>query len=98
LQVFLSQLHRRARLVNRGFQKCVAAIVASHGIFSSSEPWTLTHDYDQSETPADHTCSNESEVASRKIQCIFSAGEVGIVEIETAPVKTLARMREKLAE
>lgn len=105
VQVFLSQLHRRARLVNQAFQQHITAIVrihqyaatdASPGKFlrASSIEAPLTEEWNAAIAAAAAT----ADFGAGQVECIFMGGERAVVEVLPAPVKTLARMREKLTK
>ena len=74
--------------MNAAFQQSILAVVEQHGISAHLDPRDQDGD----------AYAHEDESFIRTVRCIFPNGEFGSVEIQTAPVKTLARMREKLVE
>ena len=109
-QVFLSQLHRRARLLNTSFQQFVAAVVCQHSSTQSSALNDTGGDGSNQLklTPAQQTllsgfwdskASAATAAAGPQVfTCLFTDGQRAQVHVQSAPVKTLARMREKLTK
>uniref|UniRef100_A0A7S4P8H4 Receptor ligand binding region domain-containing protein n=1 Tax=Guillardia theta TaxID=55529 RepID=A0A7S4P8H4_GUITH len=104
--VFISQLHLRAKLINHAFQKRVLQVIQSHevvgrtrshdkeptvhweeAVLGSSDQSTICVDFDD-----DH---NDILHHSITMDCKFEEG-VRRVEVSFAPVKSLARMSQKL--
>ncbi|EKX31446.1 hypothetical protein GUITHDRAFT_122367 [Guillardia theta CCMP2712] len=86
--LFLSQLHSRANLLDQEFQRRVFELVASH---ASASPSLQHHS---------HLASGSSSAGSRSgifVDCDFEDGR-SVVEVCSAPVKRKERMREKLED
>jgi len=87
-EVFLAQLHRRARLLNEGFLHKVIAAIRKHTVEDSAAALAAA---------AGRGHSDPSVV---ELLCQFCGADAGPapVEVHAAPIKTVARMREKLNE
>ena len=101
-EVFISQLHRRAQLLNTAFQQAVLDVLKKHSKggannfvsarkLSSESFCSITSDEQD-------WIKYESSVRKCCVECLFKNGECSAVYFHSAPVKTLARMKEKLAE
>ena len=117
--MFISQLHRRARLINPKFQQRVATVVWRH-----SSPPSGWLDGERTDSASD-SCNfgwspsrsqlpprlaqavrqmrrvaypSPEEQAKCSLECEFADGKHATVEVRAAPIKTVMRMREKLAE
>eukprot|EP00960_Hanusia_phi_P066310 766373-Hanusia_phi.AAC.3 len=104
--VFVAQLHLRAKLVNHAFQKRILQVLQSHEVASSRH----RHDKDSSAISDEliHGASDQSTVCvdfeddrneilqhNIAMYCKFEGG-VHRVEVSFAAVKSIARMRQKL--
>ena len=111
LQVFLSQLHRRARLVNSAFQQDVASIILQHSCEkyiverNASTDFKRVQSQDQQESKLTDTWDAKAfaegpiaECGAGRVECLFSNGQRAAVEVRSAPVKSVLRMREKLVK
>ena len=100
--VFISQLHRRAHLLNYAFQQEVLNVILKHSNrrkckFLSAQ--RLSINYDGGEIfEMKETCSVPNEVGQFSVECCFANGEQAVVNMHSAPVKSLARMKEKISE
>ena len=116
LQVFLSQLFRRARLVNPAFQRSVADVVWRHAAVHAADTGAAGAEADAtarerstslysltgsvaSVWAAAERAAQRADTSTCVVDCVF-AGLIGLgpVEVWAAPIKTMARMREKIVE
>ena len=99
--VFISQLHRRAKLLDAEFHAHLACMVNQHATQQSAGSFLQALDQRSWFKPFAASSlfpfarDKDSEV--RLVACDFQDA-VGVVEVVSAPVKTAARMREKLME
>jgi hypothetical protein len=114
IQVFLSQLFRRARLVNPAFQRRVADIVWLHAAAHDADAEAVDAAYAVGGMRHGSLCSlagpaasvwvvaeraaRRAEMHASAVDCSFAGGVAGSVEVWAAPIKTMARMREKIIE
>ena len=89
-EVFLAQLHMRAELLNSAFLDKVVEITKSHVVLTQGEA-NLPNPNE-----AEKLICHDTKI-SAIYYCQFEQGP-SAVEIHSAPIKTIARMREKLAD
>jgi hypothetical protein len=87
-EVFLSQLHRRALLLNEGFQNRIVQILSQHETVSSVE---IKASDSLAKSTSESTISDQSwrttDAAVVIFECVF-ADCIGKVEVHQAPIKT----------
>uniref|UniRef100_A0A7S0M703 Uncharacterized protein n=1 Tax=Cryptomonas curvata TaxID=233186 RepID=A0A7S0M703_9CRYP len=102
--VFISQLHRRAKLLDGEFQIYLANKIKGHATQKGPDDFfgVLDHNSRYFPTSSSFTAVFPFEELSQGsnvnvVACDF-CDSVGVVEIVAAPIKTIVRMREKLME
>ncbi len=104
-EVFLAQLHRRAVLLNDGFQTRILKILSRYSTVASVESKSSEKDsnvdftgpsapslFSRASTMSEHSRSKNTDSAVLLFDCIFADG-VGTVEVHQAPVKTWVETR-----
>uniref|UniRef100_A0A7S0N6I7 Uncharacterized protein n=2 Tax=Cryptomonas curvata TaxID=233186 RepID=A0A7S0N6I7_9CRYP len=86
--IFVSQLASRAALLNNAFQEAVAGVIRRHSVVVNESG----HGGEEFQLKCYHSLR-----VGTIFCCEFTHG-VGFVEVHKAPVKTVTRMRTKLAE
>ena len=100
-EVFVSQLHHRARLVNGAFQRFVLDVVlrhAAHLVPTKPAAPELGKALGRARPPATSPAGPVEKRGVHAVECAFGDGEEGWVEVHLAGVKAAARMREKLGK
>jgi hypothetical protein len=100
-EVFVSQLHHRARLVNGAFQRFVLDVVLRHATqLSPTEQDTpvAAKGHSRPQPPTTLPTGSRGERGVHAVECAFGDGDEGWVEVHLAGVKSAARMREKLGK
>ena len=102
--VFISQLQRRGQLLNSAFQQALLNELLRHSngrVYKFKSDKRISVQVENSGSSiSDMTQSSaiSNEVGKFYVDCVFEHGENERVTLQTAPVKSLARMKEKLTE